>query len=465
MHINPTLIHLPLLAILVGACASHPSPVALSKGTNPTTAVIELERDIAQAESEEQISVLARKDYDGAQKYLSKAQEEKERDEVLENVGIARGFLRQARQHAKANLKPMGDVTDSRSLAVKAGAERYDAEALKDIDDDLIDLTEEGSNELRQLSNEDKAEFQKRYMDLELAAIQATALGDARSHIEDAKKNDAEDLSPASLKKAEAAYQTAMMAIAADRHNETAVEAAAAKATETARQLAIVTETAKGAKGRSPEQIAIEIEGRRARNAKLSGELKVVTGTVGSIDRANQTLNQENEVLEEEKQRLAGAIEVQKAQEAAIAKAEQSFKNNEAEVTRQGDKIIIRLKALQFQTGSANLPKESVVLLGKVRDVVAEFNPSRVLIEGHTDSTGSAATNMKLSQERADAVADYMVSTKVLEEAAIDAQGFGPQRPLSPNNTANGRATNRRVDLILEPQLGTPSTAAPAGAG
>ena len=80
---------------------------------------------------------------------------------------------------------------------------------------------------------------------------------------------------------------------------------------------------------------------------------------------------------------------------------------------------------------------------------VLEANPTiKIRVEGHTDSTGSAAINDRLSQQRADAVREQLVQDGVGADR-IQAQGFGSSRPVGSNATAAGRAANRRVDIAI----------------
>jgi outer membrane protein OmpA-like peptidoglycan-associated protein len=73
-----------------------------------------------------------------------------------------------------------------------------------------------------------------------------------------------------------------------------------------------------------------------------------------------------------------------------------------------------------------------------------------MIVEGHTDSQGSEASNQELSQRRAQSVRDYLVSRGVPNDI-ISATGVGQHRPVSDNTTATGRANNRRVEIIVQP--------------
>jgi OOP family OmpA-OmpF porin len=104
----------------------------------------------------------------------------------------------------------------------------------------------------------------------------------------------------------------------------------------------------------------------------------------------------------------------------------------------------VRLQVL-FDTNSAKLKPESYPDLDRVVEFLTQVNPTvSGVVEGHTDNTGSDAYNLKLSQQRADAVRQYLLG-KGISGTRIEAKGFGESRPVGDNATADGRALNRRV--------------------
>jgi OOP family OmpA-OmpF porin len=127
------------------------------------------------------------------------------------------------------------------------------------------------------------------------------------------------------------------------------------------------------------------------------------------------------------------------------------FGADEAEVYKRGNQLIVRLKGIQFPVGSAIIMPENYMLLSKVQRAIKNFEDPSVIIEGHTDSTGSDEVNKNLSQQRADAVKDYLIANKTLSVDKIVAQGYGSDRPLASNATSKGRAANRRIDVIVTP--------------
>jgi outer membrane protein OmpA-like peptidoglycan-associated protein len=124
-------------------------------------------------------------------------------------------------------------------------------------------------------------------------------------------------------------------------------------------------------------------------------------------------------------------------------------------------KLVIITTSLLFKTNSAELLDSSKPDLDQVADALnAQPKGNTVKVQGYTDSTGSVDVNEALSQKRAEAVADYLESKGVAPER-ISAKGFGDQDPVSTEKTAEGRALNRRVDLIVEPAEGRANTQAP----
>ena len=80
--------------------------------------------------------------------------------------------------------------------------------------------------------------------------------------------------------------------------------------------------------------------------------------------------------------------------------------------------------------------------------IINDYPNSKFHIEGHTDSTGSAAINAKLSEARANAVRDYLIA-KGFNADHLTAKGYGPSQPIDSNKTRSGRAMNRRVEIKL----------------
>ena len=106
-------------------------------------------------------------------------------------------------------------------------------------------------------------------------------------------------------------------------------------------------------------------------------------------------------------------------------------------------------RALYFKTGKAAFTDEATIRLESVSKILSEYTASNFIVEGHTDNTGSDAINNKLSQQRADAVMNYLVS-QGFPAGNIKSVGYGSAKPIGDNKTSKGRLENRRVEIYLD---------------
>jgi outer membrane protein OmpA-like peptidoglycan-associated protein len=106
--------------------------------------------------------------------------------------------------------------------------------------------------------------------------------------------------------------------------------------------------------------------------------------------------------------------------------------------------------SVMFRTGSAEISPEFASTLDSVAGTIKEYCGVTGTIVGHTDSTGSAALNQRLSQDRARSVASYLASRGV-DPSRLSQDGRGPAEPIADNSTEAGRAQNRRVEMFIRP--------------
>jgi outer membrane protein OmpA-like peptidoglycan-associated protein len=128
-----------------------------------------------------------------------------------------------------------------------------------------------------------------------------------------------------------------------------------------------------------------------------------------------------------------------------------------AAVKQESRGMVITLSgAVLFPSAQASLLPGAMVKLNEVADALTKSNPeSRIVVEGHTDSQGKIDFNQDLSVRRAQSVREYLVSRGMAGDR-ITAEGLGSSRPIAPNNNAEGRANNRRVEIIVQPSSGAP---------
>lgn len=120
-------------------------------------------------------------------------------------------------------------------------------------------------------------------------------------------------------------------------------------------------------------------------------------------------------------------------------------------VTRIGDEITLNMPSnITFAFGSADLDARFFPVLDSVSKVVNKYNKTLVEVAGHTDSVGSVESNQSLSERRANTVAQYLISKGIVRDRTIIV-GAGENMPVADNDSAEGRALNRRVELSLLP--------------
>jgi len=133
------------------------------------------------------------------------------------------------------------------------------------------------------------------------------------------------------------------------------------------------------------------------------------------------------------------------------AKLRKQLRDSGVSVQRDGDNINLVMPGnITFPSDGRDLRPDFYQVLDSVVVVVKEYKKTMIVVGGYTDSTGSASYNQKLSEDRANAVANYLKNKGVLS-ARFDMVGFGEGNPIASNSTAEGRSMNRRVELSLLP--------------
>lgn len=139
------------------------------------------------------------------------------------------------------------------------------------------------------------------------------------------------------------------------------------------------------------------------------------------------------------------------AYQARIAEQEQQLKELDAKKTERG--MVITLGDVLFAVNKAQLSAGGVRNVQKLANFLNQYPQRKVLIEGHTDSTGSRSINQPLSEQRADAVRSALVGMGISGDR-IETRGYAEAYPVASNNTAAGRQLNRRVEIILSDDSG-----------
>ncbi len=133
------------------------------------------------------------------------------------------------------------------------------------------------------------------------------------------------------------------------------------------------------------------------------------------------------------------------------AEIRQQLAGTGVQVVREGNDLrLIMPGNITFATDSADISPQFYSTLNAVATVLKEFPETLIQVTGHTDSTGSAEYNLQLSQKRAQSVAQYLVAQGVAPNRVM-ARGMGESMPIASNDTPEGRAQNRRVEIRIHP--------------
>jgi outer membrane protein OmpA-like peptidoglycan-associated protein len=182
---------------------------------------------------------------------------------------------------------------------------------------------------------------------------------------------------------------------------------------------------------------AAEREAQNLTGEQLRKAQSELASTKGHLEKTADELQREKVARAEADKKLAQAMsDLQKI----------------AAVKQESRGMVITLSgSVLFASNESTLLPAAMVKLNEVADALIKGNPdSNITVEGHTDSQGQRQYNMELGEKRAKAVRDQLVSRGVAADR-IKAVGVGPDRPVADNKTAEGRANNRRVEIIVEP--------------
>jgi len=408
--------------------------------------------DLMTAADINQAELLSFKEYMKGTEYLGKAQRglsgNYQADYILENATKGKAQFQEALKNTQDRTGNAIRILEARKSALDAGLKSSPAlaSALADVDDDLRDETDNFASPLEPV---EFSEFQKKYFSLEVKAVQFRELDTVIKAIQQASGEDAENLAPKSLRTALLDVSEAENLIAQSPRDPKIYQVIRDLAVESSVFLTDVMDVILDAPG-TPEDIAAKIVDQNRKLEALSKNvgnleqnLKTTQSTLmeteGSLKQKETALKQQDEKLDKSSRQ----VRFQRAMDQAV----QEFPDEEASVYQQGSKLIFRLKKINFASGSATIPAASKPMLSKINDMIKFVNAELVVVEGHTDSIGTATLNKTLSTKRAISVANYLAA--LAGGYKISYVGYGESRPIASNESKEGRAINRRVDLVV----------------
>nr|MBN2278795.1 OmpA family protein [candidate division Zixibacteria bacterium] len=324
------------------------------------------------------------------------------------------------------------------------------------------------------------------YRQAELVAIKTNYLDNTRSLLTKAEDSDVKDKAPVTLKKAKDLMSRAETSLNKDRYDTDEPRGLALGAQYEAKHALYLNKTIRQIEKDDKKledlylsfedylrQIALNLdlsvefdEGFAnptnliiAQTKSLQDSALIIEQTLADRDMDMLTMTARITELEDqlgdagkERTTLTDQLEQRSKIRDMFLDIERRFQPEQAIVLRHGDDILIRLVGLNFASGKSEIEPKNFALLTIVRDAINIFPDYALHIQGYTDSYGGDITNLELSQNRADAIRDYLLANMTsVNSGDIDAVGYGETLPIANNETPEGRAKNRRVDLVIEP--------------
>lgn len=441
-----------------------------------------LERDRAL-----QLEFLAPRSFERAVKALdqgrSAAAGEGSEQQIEQFADEAHAALSEGERIADTTGPVLAEPLEARSFAAAARAPEFAPEEWEKAEKELREagvraerLDDDASNRAERAA--------EAYRQAHRSAIHVEILGLAEELRAAAKDADAEKRAPITFSHADTLFAEAENMLRAEPEQLEQARDIATAAADEYRHAGLLALLADSIAGRdiTPEQILLRHE---ARLAALAAALEFTPHFADGSDAVAEQAVEATLSLQADRRNLHSDLDLRSAEvdrliaqvdelDARLADVEQReaaasaelrererkqqklreiravFDPQEAEILATDDRVTIRLTALSFASGSAELGPENFAVLTKLQRVVREFPAAQITVEGHTDNVGNDAANQALSRRRAIAVREYLLQNVAMSADRITAVGYGKSRPIAPNDTAAGRASNRRIDVTID---------------
>lgn len=403
---------------------------------------------------------------------------------IRETLNEAIGYFKKATENTKLAEVTFARVLAAREDALAANADQSAPERWEEAEEIFLDAARELEDGDSNDAKEEGEEAETLYRSAELYAIKSNILQSAYSLIEQAESVDADDNVPLTLDFAKTLINQSENELENSRYDTDKARNLANQAQYEARHALFLNQYINELddSDKSLEEIILtveeplkEIANTLLINARfdqgfdfvaqsiidkiavLNDSLNMQNQQIVSLEQEYITLQSENEELRSDLESLTNEQSVISDEVKAMREFRQKFAtlndlftNQEARIIRDKNDAILRLTGLSFDVGSSVIKPGDFGLLTKVQRAINTFPNSKVIIEGHTDSQGGDELNMKLSQERAEAVKTYLLANMDIGSHQMEAIGYGETAPIANNETEQGRSLNRRIDIRIQ---------------
>jgi outer membrane protein OmpA-like peptidoglycan-associated protein len=389
--------------------------------------------------------------------------------DIREKLTEAQRNCARALEVIKLAVITLKDPIIAREDAQKVEANIHAKELFDEAEEKFYNAAREVENDDLNDAREVGNEAEELYRKAELKSIKNNILGEARSLVQQANETEVEEYAPQTIARARALLNEIEDHLTNNRY---ATKDAGTKAMECVYQAKHAIFLAQEIKGLKEDELnweklilqyediltgfATKFNESPGYENGMRAAIDLISAKIDELQNENKELNSENALLKEEytavKAQASSSSEElakKKEREEKFQKVKSMFSSREAIVVFDGENLVVRLHGLSFQSGQSVIQPEYFSLLTKVQNAIKVFPQKHILIEGHTDSRGNPQTNKRLSEDRAQAVREYLIANMGKDREEITSIGYGSAKPVASNETSDGRALNRRIDIVI----------------
>jgi len=436
--------------------------------------------------------MLAPKGYEQVSNYLEQAIEAAQNGNAKDAENYATQGLKSlttVNKNTASSQDLFVDVLANRHSAIKASAAELFREEFNKLETRLRNATSLVEDNELEKAKKRRPELIKQYSKLELKSIKKGAVQIAKASIAAAREKEADDYAEKTFKLAEEELTLALSILEANRNQSDTANAHTTRAIELAHQSIQMTELIKDFERhdyteedkilwyqKQLSNIHEPLKTRLVFDKENRVTIQSITNEIAALVQSEADLRKDLYETESKVENLISAkkselgnlkkkyekeIKQQSNEREALVKHEREtrqrfeyvqslFTEDEADVYRKRQNILVLAHGFYFEPGKSEIKSVNFGLLNKIDQAHKKFPHSKLIISGHTDATGNAKTNKRLSERRAKNVARFLQQTKGINSASITVRGFGAERPVASNTTTEGRSRNRRIEVLID---------------
>jgi len=436
-------------------------------------------------------NIFAKSNYEKGADYYKDAESALKDGKSLEDINQklieAIDFYKKAIETASLMNANFSDLMKVRQLALYTGADENFSDLWNKAEDNFSDAADAYNDKNSEKVKKYSSAASDIYKEAELNGLKYRYLNDIRTAITKAEDNNLQKYAPITLKKSKQLVQEVENILDGNRYDTLKARITSSRALYELNHALYMQSIFKKMNEQekmsedlvlSWEEPLIKISSEYKLNALFDNGYENITSQIISNindERTKSALTEKEAIkLNTEIEELKKTIEENKIKISALESDNAKYKDqfdeaeknskiiesvttmflpSEAEIVKNGDLIIVRLVNFIFPANKSSIDPQYFSLLTKVQKAIQTFPNCTVVVEGHTDSQGDNQKNITLSQSRADAVFQYLMANMGMDISRISSIGYGAARPIANNATEEGRARNRRIEIVINPHV------------